>query len=658
MKRTLILLLIIVSNHTVDVAKTRNGYPAKMTGDQKILFLVGDHPVTVEEFVYVYHKNNLNSDSVPDQKDIKAYLDLFINFKLKIAEAKTLGMDTTEAYQNELNTYIDQLKKPYLTETGVTEKLVKEAYDRYKQEVRAAHLLIKIDDSQDTLTAYNRAIELRNKIINGASFEEMAKEHSADPSAKINGGDLGYFTSFQMIYPFETAAYRTEIGQISNPVRTQYGYHLIKVKDKRPNSGKVQVAHIMIRPAGDSVVAKNKIFDVYDQAAGGAPWDELASQYSEDINSKDNGGVLRAFTTGQMPVAFQEAAFALKEEEQISDPVKTQYGWHILKLIKKEPIDTFEEMQQSIAERISKDPRSALNEKVLIKRLKKENGFSENRNRYGSLRKQADSTLAAGTWAPDIASFASERLFAVGEIAYTVSDFTEYVTSQHKTSQHAPAVFLDMLFEKYQRDKIIAYEEDHLEEKYPDYKMLLREYKEGILLFELMEDKVWNKAVEDTVGLAAFFKKNQGNYNWPLRAEAWIFSSEKPYIIADIKAGIEKGDSLFWDKEQLYSMYNSEGEFNLQVNQSLFQKGDSKILDNTDWETGLHGGRYDGKDYVVWIKALQKPRPKQLSEARGTVISDYQSALEKEWIELLKTKHPIKLNKAVLNEVYETLEKN
>ena len=622
-----------------------------------VLFTTNNETVTAQEFEYVYNKNNFNNDSAYYRSDIRQYLDLYINFKLKIQEAKQRGMDTTKAFIEEFNTYYEQLKKPYLTENKVTDRLVKEAYDRFDTEIRAAHILIKINNGEnpeDTLAAYNKAIEARNKILKGEKFNDIANQYSQDPSVSVNNGDLGYFTSFQMVYPFESGAYKTEVGKISMPVRTRFGYHIIKVKDKRPSSGKVQVAHIMLRVKGDTLVTRNKIFEIYDQVKGGVPWEELVKQYSDDVNSKNTNGIIRPFSVGQMPISFQEAAFDLQNEGDISDPIKTQYGWHIIKLINKVPLESFEEMEPTIKSRISKDSRAQLNQKVLVQRLKKENGFEENQVNKDYVISKADSSLIKGNWTYSELNRNKDILFKVAGEKYTIESFINYVKQKQKASSYAPSHYLTLLYEEYQSVKIIDYEENHLADKYIDFRMIVKEYKEGILLFQLMEEEVWNKAVEDTVGLKNFYVNNSKNYQWGERLNANIYSSTK-VIIDQIEKAIEKKDSLFLSKENLYKKYNSGASLTLQTDSGIFEKGSKEVLDQCVWQVGIQRSTFAGKEHLVWIKDVMGPQPKKFNETKGSVISDYQDKLEKEWLVKLKSKYTVLVNDEVLNKVYKSL---
>ena len=621
--------------------------------DNQTLFTVGDMAVDKDEFIYAYTKNNVANDSIYTRDDIEEYLNLYIKFKLKIAEAKSRGMDTVPAFINEYNGYLEQLKKPYLTEKSVTEKLLKEAYDRFGKEVRAAHILIGIE-AGDTLAAYNKALALKRELEAGVPFRKVAVENSTDPSVKMNGGDLGYFTSFQMVYPFESAAYNTPVGEVSDPVRTQFGYHLVFVKDRRPANGKVQVAHIMLRHQADTSAIRNKIFDIYEQASRGVEWDELVQQYSEDVNSKRTNGSLRAFGVAQMPFEFQEAAFALEEAGQISDPVKTQYGWHIIKLINREGIESFDEMRPNLEARIARDARAAESEKVLVNRLMRENGFALNNEQWQGLLNQADSSLITGHWEPEVENQAT--LMTVGDRTVTIGDFIQWFGAKKATSHVAPKAFLNTVLESFKKEQILKYESDHLANKYEDFKMLSREYYEGILLFELMEKEVWNKAVEDTVGLRKFYERQPFKYRWDERLDAVIYTTSDAGIIAQLESRIRDNDSTVSDIVALNKQYNQGAKRNLEIQKGTFEKGAIELLSQVPWQSGTYTRDYAGKNHLIWIREVLSPQVKKLNEARGEVISDYQSYLEDQFVEKLREKYFLKMNEDTKQRVYHELE--
>ncbi|MEX2336849.1 MAG: peptidylprolyl isomerase [Fulvivirga sp.] len=630
----------------------------KVSEEASALFTVNGVTVPAEEFIYIYKKNNVNNDSAFTRKDINDYLDLYINFKLKVAEAIRRGMDTTAAFQREFSTYKEQLKKPYLTENKATEKLIAEAYERYKEEVNAAHILISVDPKaspEDTLKAYNTLMGIREEALRGTDFGALARKHSADPSAQQNNGALGYFTSFQMVYPFESAAYQTPEGEISMPVRTRFGYHLIKVLDKRPSQGSIEVSHIMIRikpEKADSLKARNKIFELYDQAVGGVNWNDLARQFSDDINTKNIGGTLKPFKVGQMPDTFQEAAFALEQLGDISDPVMTPYGWHIIKLEKKLPLESFKEMEASIRSRISKDVRADLNKKAFIARLKKENGFEETAAK-SQLFDVADSVLRKIF---EDNQLITQVLFKVRDQQYTVGDYFDYLKEQGSMTQVSKD-YIRKEYNKFTEACIIAYEESHLKDKYVDYRMLVKEYWEGILLFELMEDEVWNRAVKDTAGLHTYYSNNSEEYYWPERVDAVVYNSDQQDVLVDIERLINAGDSTALTKKKLEKRYNDKTALTLQISEGLFEHGSSKIIDQLEWTKGIHMVKSNGRFNLVWIREILQPEQKRLNDIKGLVISDYQNHLETLWVKDLRAQYPVTIDKNALTNIYEVLEK-
>ncbi len=627
---------------------------------QKTLFTVDGSPVSVQEFVYVYKKNNVNNDSAFTEKDIDEYFDLYVKFKLKIKEAMSLGMDTTKSFRNEFNTYKDQLKKPYLTETKVTDSLMKEAYQRFQHEVNASHILVKLEENaspEDTLNAFNKITGIRQRALAGEDFATLAREYSDDSSAKSNGGNLGYFTSFQMVYPFESAAYSTSPGKVSKPARTRFGYHIVKVLDKRAAQGNVEVSHIMVRitpGSQDSTAARNKIFEIHEQATGGVPWNELASQFSEDINSKDKGGRLRPFSVGQLPYPFQEAAFALKSPGDISDPVMTPYGWHIIRLEGKTPLKSFEEMEATIKSRINRDSRADLNRKAFISRLKKENGFSEEPAMGDVLSKYTDSTLVEGKWsAPELTEVENQVVFRVNDTAYNLKDFFGYVEGKQKKNSNTPKQYIEILYENFKEDRIAAYEEDHLEDKYLDYRMLVKEYREGILLFQLMEDEVWSRAAEDTVGLQNFFHDNIASYQWGERVRATIYNASNTEVLSGIRDLLANEPDL--TEKELKDRFNKESSLTLQIDEGYFEKGDQQAIDKIEWNPGQHEVDVDNRKALVIVHEVLASGPKKLNETKGLVISDYQNELEKKWVDQLRDRYPVVINESGLRYVYESL---
>ena len=386
--------------------------------DKQVLMTIGGQPVTVKEFSDVYSKNNLSSDAI-DKKSVDDYLDLFVNFRMKVMEAHEMGLDTTAKFKRELDGYRKQLAKPYFTNDEVSEELVEEAYQRKLKDIRASHILIRCDKHAlpvDTLKAYNKAMDIRKKAMKGEDFGRLAVLYSEDPSARDiaatettpgrpgNKGDLGFFTVFDMVYPFETGAYNTKEGEISMPVRSDLGYHLIKVNSVTDALGSIDAAHIFLKlapNASESEVAeaKAKADNIYKELKeeDGKNWKEAVRKYSEDRATSHQGGQLSTFTVNRIVPEFIEAVKQLQPNE-ISQPIRTNYGFHIIKLIDKTGVDTFEKEKRGLTERVEKDMRSRKTEEVVLQQIKDEYGFKQNDKHLLAFMSTIDSSLLKASY--------------------------------------------------------------------------------------------------------------------------------------------------------------------------------------------------------------------------------------------------------------------
>jgi peptidyl-prolyl cis-trans isomerase SurA len=522
---------------------------------------LGDYPVPANEFAYVYRKNNSSAPDYGTRQSVNDYLDLYTNFRLKVLEAEKRGLDTTQAFKRELDGYRQQLAQPYLTEKSVTDQLVREAYDRMGQEVNASHILFRVAPDatpQDTLAAYQKAEKARQQAVAGEDFGQLARTQSEDPSAKENGGKLGYFTAMQMVYPFESAAYKTPVGQVSQPVRTRFGYHIIKVNDKRAAQGEIKVAHLMIRmnanaAKSDSLTAKKKIDELYSRLKKGENWDKLVAQFSEDAGSAANGGELPPFGTGRMIPSFEEAAFKLQKPGDLSAPVQTPYGWHVIKLIEKQPLAKFADLEAGLKSKVAKDSRSELNKAAFLKRVRQEDQFAEVPAAKTYAFSKADTALVAGRFkyaAPAAATGKPAKgavtdnsaLFTIKGKAYTVKDFLTYAQQNQRPRTGAqPGFAMQQLYDQYVEQSLTDFEKTSLDSKYEDYRMLVKEYRDGILLFQLMDEKVWSKAIEDTVGLKKYFAENQAKYQWDQRVQGTVVSAATPALLTRVQKELKTG---------------------------------------------------------------------------------------------------------------------
>jgi peptidyl-prolyl cis-trans isomerase SurA len=627
-----------------------------------VLMTVGGDPVTKGEFESIYRKNN-QKDTKSDRKALEEYLELFTNFKLKVKAAKEAGKDTVKAFQNELKGYRKQLAQPYLTDKDVNDKLINEAYERMKKDVRASHILIKLGSDpspKDTLIAFNKIMGLRNRVLKGEDFGVLASANSDDPSAKQNAGDLGYFTSMMMVYPFENAAYTTPVGQISMPVRTKFGYHILKVVDTRDAQGQVHVAHIMVKVpenAKDSAVAisRKKIEEIADKVKKGEDFASLASNFSDDRTSGKNGGQLPWFGTGKMVPDFEKAAFDLKKDGDVSSIIQTQYGFHIIKRLERKGVQAFDEVKAELKQKVSKDSRSQVSRNSVISKIKAENSFKEDPKALIELISKVDTSYYNGKWKAESAAGLTKPLFNLGDVTFTQQDLAKFISeNQSKQSKESS---LDGLVRKaydaWKDDKIIAFEDAKLESKYQDFRLLMQEYRDGILLFEITDENVWSKALKDSAGMAGFYENNKLNYMWGDRLEAVIYKAKDLKIAKEsrklVDKKIKKGTSI----EEITKKVNASSQLNLQVEEGVFSKGDNETIDKITWIEGVSPDiiNPDGSVTFVEVKKKMAPMPKSISEARGLITADYQTFLEKEWIEQLKKKYTVNVNRAVFDTI-------
>ncbi len=636
--------------------------------DKQVLMTIGDEDVTVKEFTEVYDKNNLKGDVI-EKKTVDEYIDLFTTFRMKVMEAERQKLDTSMKFQKELAGYRKQLAKPFMSSDDITDELLQEAYQRKLKDIRASHILVRCDKHalpSDTLKAYNKAMDIRKKAMKGEDFGDLAVRYSEDPSAKDikatgqmpgrqgNRGDLGYFSVFDMVYPFETGAYNTKEGEVSMPVRSDFGYHLIKVNSITDALGTVQAAHIFLQlpfdaPEEDVAAMKKKADNIYNElmAHNGENWSEMVKQYSDDKGTIQRDGSLSPFTVNRFVPQFVEVCKTL-EVGQIGKPVRTSYGFHIIKLLGKSGVGSFENENKMLTERIGKDMRSKKSEEIVLKQVRKEYKFKPKDKNLEAFLNTVDSTILNKTFQPSSKADMDAVLFTIDGKPAKVKDFVEYIKAKMTMQKNVtPSSYAYELYESFADESVMDYADSHLEEKYPEFKALVKEYRDGILLFDLMDREVWDKAVKDTVGLQAYHDRHAGNYMWNERALATIVTVSRQESLPKVKAIIEAGTPL----DSLRSVFERDTIHFAYVRKGLYQRGDNKYVDQAEWKVGATKeipSSVDESTVLVFIRELRNPEPKTLKEARGLVTSDYQSELEENWVKSLKERYPVKINESVL----------
>ena len=637
---------------------------------KEVLFTIDNKSYYTDEFARVY-KKNLDLVKDESQKDLNQYLELFVGYKLKINKAYKLGLQDGTAYQNELKSYRSQLSKNYTSDSKVTKELVEEGYKRFLKEINASHILFSVDENaapEDTLKVYKQALEVRKRAISGEDFGKLATEFSQDPSAKDNKGDLGYFTAFRMVYAFENGAYKTPKGSISNPVRTRFGYHLIKVNEVRQNRGDVIVAHIMIM--NPSATAENKeeedkedkgkntIQDIYKKLQQGEKFEDLAKQFSEDKSSSSKGGVLNRFGSGQLSSEeFENVAFNLTKENPVSEPFKSQYGWHIVKLIDKFAVKTIDEMRSDLESKVSKDDRSRLITASMNEKLRKKYTIKRDDKLYAVVSKLVTNEIYEGKWETpaDLKSYNKNLVTINTSKSISAASFLNYIKDQQKSKITLKPIskLISKFYESYLDQELAQYYDDNLEKEFPDFSAVMDEYRDGLLLFDLMEKEIWTKSKTDSLGLKSFYDKNLKNYQWKNRLDVTILSSTKLDIIKKAQKYLKNDKSVDFIKEKLNI---KDGAVNIMSKVGVFEEGNEALPKNLQFQTGISEILKDGEYYFVTkVNETLPAGPKELDQCRGKAINDYQQYLEENWVKDLKNEFKVEVNQTVFESIKKQL---
>ena len=576
---------------------------AKTDTKDPVVMTIAGKDVRRSEFEYFYNKNN--GQDVVEEKTFDEYVELFVNYKLKVAEAYSQGVDTTQAYQDELATYRKQIAEPYLQVKDWPDTLLQQVKERRKWEVRASHLLLSCDDKtpqEQVDSLYNVILGYQHEVQQGADFDSLARRFSQDPSARQNAGDLGYFSTLQMVYPFEQAAFTTPVGE-TTIVRSRFGWHLIKVVDKRQGEGEVLVAHIMkMLPRGPQPEGapdpKQQIDSIYHALQVGADWDDLCAKTSDDQYTAQKGGAYPWINrTARFPKEWLDECYKLTPGKY-SEPFATSFGWHIVKLIDKRleaPEDSAQDAR--LKEQLAKDPeRVKAGEQAFIAQCRE--------------RLSADKKLR--------------------KVAATWSD-----------------------------EQVMEWADKCLETENSDFKNLYREYHDGLMLFDVSSKAVWDKAGQDSVGLQKFFDANRANYKFTkprfkgafiecadndtlYQALHDIYETNDPIAAADVVRNTVLKDSILTPNPKAPRFHIING---------LFQPGDNACIDKE--RLHIDGVKFTPKEKMPRVMTYGRvlTEPDDLSDVRGTVVGDYQNELEKQWVAELRQKFEVKINQKELDKL-------
>ncbi|AFL79819.1 parvulin-like peptidyl-prolyl isomerase [Aequorivita sublithincola DSM 14238] len=627
---------------------------------KEVLMTIDGKPVYANEFERVYSKN---LDLVQDesQKDIDGYLQLFIDYKLKIAEAKEQGLDKTADYTKEFSKYRDQLSRNYLFEDKVAEELAKEAYERGKEDIDASHILIRADYEalpQDTLAAYNKIKGIRERALKGEDFSKLAKLYSEEPGAKERGGDLGYFSVFSMVYPFESAAYKTKVGEISPIVRTSFGYHIIKVNDKRARQPKVEVSHIMIsdKKGARDFNPEERINEIAAMLKQGENFESLAKQFSDDKNSAVLGGKLKPFTKGDLRAPeFEDAAYNLKNIGDISKPVKTDFGWHIIRLDEKLPMESFDQQREELEKKVNEGERSKIVTSATNKKIKEKYGFKKEASYLPFFDTYLGDDILKRKWEmTPISSNDDKVLFTIGDKKATYSDFAKYITERQKSTRPyklKESLLVDF-YDEFETNELKDYFKERLEFENEDYAAILNEYRDGLLIFDVMDKNIWQKGKNDSIGIQEYYNKSKQDYQWKQRVDADIYAATSEALAQQVLKMLGEGKT----SEEIKTTLNSDAKVNVIITPGVFEIDQRELPENFEIKKGV-SKIYPSHDsfVVVNVNEIIAPGPKSLEDVKGKVLSNYQNDLEKSWMESLHKKYDVEVNKKTLKHVKKQL---
>lgn len=649
MKKVFFSLIVILSI----------AYSGMAQQDDPVLFTVDDNPVHVSEFLYIYQKNNGKKADF-SEKSLNEYLDLYTKFKLKVNKAREMKLDTIPELISELAGYRKQLSKSYLVDKEVSQKLVKEVFERRKKDLNVSHILIVSNneaDLQREAEAKARIYLVYDKLEKGGKFGTLAKQYSEDKSSARSGGNLGYVTAMlpDGFYPFENEIYSLEPGQYSKPFKTNYGWHIVKLNGERPARGTVEAAHIMIkRKTGQNpMLAKQLVDSLYQRLLDGDSFEDLAGQYSMDKTTSIKGGYIGVFGINKYEKVFEDAVFALENDGDFTKPFESTAGWHIVKRISKPDINDFERARRNIANEVAKDSRFGIAKQKLVEDIKTDAKFTEDTSALNFFVSKLDPGFFSLYW--NIPDSMDRHLFSLGEQSFNLEDFAIFCKkNQRERIRYGKNTSLDLvsqkMYERFIEESCMQYEEDKLEDKYPDFRSLMREYDEGILLFEATKREVWDKASQDTSGLKKFYETHKQNYLWRPRADLYTYT---------IHSNDQKTANKIYkfsgkrSHDKVIEKFNSENQI-ITFSRNKVENG-SKELNLIEWEEGALSTLHFDKDKNTYqfkkIAALLPKTPKTLDEARGYVIADYQEYLEKNWVDQLKSEFEVEVNQKVFNQL-------
>lgn len=668
--------------------------------DDPVMFEINGQSIRRSEFMKEFLQSIGKDPSAPKtactyekRLALEEYVELFANFRAKLADAYAQGYDTMPSLRKELGQYRNELASPYLMDSTTLNEILKEAYERNHYIVRAAHILVRCDQNAtatDTLLAYNRAMELYNRALKGENFNELAWNEEQKTSMQMikdeklkknpNAGELGYFTVFDMVYPFECAVYSITPGTISKPVRTRFGYHVIKLYDKKTFYGESKIQHIWVRGDQDTIRGRSKIMEAYQSLIGGDSFESVAKNYSDDRTTYNEGGRLPMLPVTKLPSEYVEKIANGMRDGEYTKPFHTQYGWHIVKLLHHEEIPSFEDMLPLYKQRLTRDLRSSKPKDRYIADIKKKYNFVDYTKIEGKgkkpkatldpLIKIMNDSIYAHKWDYDTTAIkGANPLFSLNGKDYTLKDVAEYMKATQSVSvKRGYAEYVNQIYGQYIDNMVMKCADENLERDNPEFAALLNEYRNGLMIFAYNDENIWSKAIKDTSGFKVFYllesaKKDinnpaDSNYFWNERARTTVVKVANSSALAPEKALkiIDKAYKKKLSQSELRTLLQkavdkkSQVANPIDVSLEVYEEGHQKVLSRNEWRKGSYV-HSEGTGYSIYVvEQIINPALKTSQEARGYYITDYQNEIERELNEHLRHKYHVKIYRDVVDE--------
>ena len=621
---------------------------SKADGNDPILMTINGEGVTLSEFEYLYHKNNQQQI---EKETLEQYLERFIVYKLKVADARAAGIDTTAAFKAEFTKYRDDLASPYMVDSATIERLVLEAYDRKQREVEVSHIMLPLSASTEEMNATKARLDsIRQCALNGEDFGELALKFSIDPGVKNNNGNQGYVTVGRFPIEFELASYNTPVGEISEPFVTDFGYHIVLVHKERPSQGQVLVEHILklYQGGNDSLklVKKQQIDSIYQLVVAGADFEELAKTESEDKGSAPDGGRLPWFGTGMMVPQFERMAFDM-DTGAICEPFETTYGYHIIKKLDSRGIGTLEENRKQLLNQINGDKRRNLPKEAKIAQLKTKHSYAENDKWFKKIEKKLDKTPYDSLFVVSLMQDDSE-MFSIAKEKTPVSEVAATLNPSATFETTAQAVYyIRAKMAEVVEKKLFETEKEAMKTEIPEYGNLVNEYFNGMMLYEISNRNVWGRSNTDTTGLENFFEQHRDSYTW----EQPKFKGTVIFVTNDSVEALVREALTEMSADTMAVGLKNRFKRHVKVEKALVAKGESGVVDAL-----VFGGervpapqrRFE--NYFLYEGRIVEA-PEEVADVRGLVTTDYQNKLEEDWVAELKEKYPVEVNEEVLKMV-------